>query len=67
MRALGMRRTLDFLRIRPPAEAVMLGRAVGGCAQNLRALGARGDFRSVYARLLERTAPRASQEARSQG
>ncbi|REG27921.1 putative unusual protein kinase regulating ubiquinone biosynthesis (AarF/ABC1/UbiB family) [Archangium gephyra] len=67
MRALGLRRTLDFLRIRPPAEAVMLGRAVGGCAQNLRALGARGDFRSVYARLLERMAPRVAQEARSQG
>jgi predicted unusual protein kinase regulating ubiquinone biosynthesis (AarF/ABC1/UbiB family) len=54
MRALGLRRTLDFLRVRPPAEAVMLGRAVGGCAQNLRALGARGDFRSIYSRLIER-------------
>jgi predicted unusual protein kinase regulating ubiquinone biosynthesis (AarF/ABC1/UbiB family) len=54
MRALGLRRAGDFLRVRPPAEAVMLGRAVGGCAQNLRALGARGDFRSVYLRLLER-------------
>jgi predicted unusual protein kinase regulating ubiquinone biosynthesis (AarF/ABC1/UbiB family) len=57
MRALGLRRARDFLRIRPPAEAVMLGRAVGGCAQNLRALGARGDFRTVYLRLLERTPP----------
>jgi predicted unusual protein kinase regulating ubiquinone biosynthesis (AarF/ABC1/UbiB family) len=55
MRALGLRRASDFLRVRPPAEAVMLGRAVGGCAQNLRALGARGDFRAVYLRLLERT------------
>jgi predicted unusual protein kinase regulating ubiquinone biosynthesis (AarF/ABC1/UbiB family) len=54
MRALGLTRTVDFLRVRPPAEAVMLGRAVGGCAQNLRALGARGDFRSVYLRLVER-------------
>jgi predicted unusual protein kinase regulating ubiquinone biosynthesis (AarF/ABC1/UbiB family) len=65
MRALGLRRTGDFLRIRPPAEAVMLGRALGGCAQNLRALGARGDFRAVYARLLERRGPPASPEARS--
>jgi predicted unusual protein kinase regulating ubiquinone biosynthesis (AarF/ABC1/UbiB family) len=54
MRALGLSRTRDFLRVRPPAEAVMLGRAVGGCAQNLRALGARGDFRAVYSRLVER-------------
>jgi predicted unusual protein kinase regulating ubiquinone biosynthesis (AarF/ABC1/UbiB family) len=62
MRALGLRRTRDFLRVRPPAETVMLGRAVGGCAQNLRALGARGDFRSLYLRLTEhglREPPRA--------
>ncbi|NMO18126.1 AarF/ABC1/UbiB kinase family protein [Pyxidicoccus fallax] len=57
MRALGLRRTVDFLRVRPPAEAVMLGRAVGGCAQNLRALGARGDVRGLYLRLLERKRP----------
>jgi predicted unusual protein kinase regulating ubiquinone biosynthesis (AarF/ABC1/UbiB family) len=64
MRALGLRRTRDFLRVRPPAEAVMLGRAVGGCAQNLRALGARGDFRSVYSRLVEREIPKSSTGAR---
>ena len=57
MRALGLRRTRDFLRFRPPAETVMLGRAVSGCAQNLRALGARGDFRAAYLRLLERMPP----------
>jgi predicted unusual protein kinase regulating ubiquinone biosynthesis (AarF/ABC1/UbiB family) len=64
MRALGLRRAMDFLRVRPPAEAVMLGRAVGGCAQNLRALGARGDFRTVYKRLVERTNLEASPNAR---
>ncbi|MFP2911574.1 ABC1 kinase family protein [Pyxidicoccus sp. 3LFB2] len=57
MRALGLRRAGDFLRVRPPAEAVMLGRAVAGCAQNLRALGARGDVRAVYQRLIERRRP----------
>lgn len=57
MRALGLRRVRDFLNVRPPPEAVMLGRAVGGCAQNLRALGAKGDVRAVYLRLLERAAP----------
>jgi predicted unusual protein kinase regulating ubiquinone biosynthesis (AarF/ABC1/UbiB family) len=60
MRALGLSRTRDFLRVRPPAEAVMLGRAVGGCAQNLRALGARGDFRAVYSRVVEREIPKSS-------
>ncbi len=64
MRALGLRRTVDFLRVRPPAEAVMLGRAVGGCAQNLRALGARGDFRAVYTRLVEREISEGAPEAR---
>ncbi len=54
MRALGLRRAGDFLRLRPPADAVMLGRAVSGCAQNLRALGARGEVRAVYLKLLQR-------------
>ncbi|QSQ24777.1 AarF/ABC1/UbiB kinase family protein [Pyxidicoccus parkwayensis] len=57
MRALGLRRTKDFLRVRPPAEAVMLGRAVSGCAQNLRALGARGEVRAVYLKMLQRRRP----------
>jgi predicted unusual protein kinase regulating ubiquinone biosynthesis (AarF/ABC1/UbiB family) len=57
MRALGVRRTGDFLRVRPPPEAVMLGRAVAGCAQNLRALGARGDVRAVYRKLVARRRP----------
>jgi predicted unusual protein kinase regulating ubiquinone biosynthesis (AarF/ABC1/UbiB family) len=52
LRALVRRHGRDALRIRPPAEGAMFARAVGGCAQNLRALGARGDFRAVYAALL---------------
>lgn len=38
--------------IRPPKESVQFYRAVGGLTQNLEALGARGDFRGVYAELL---------------
>ncbi|MBS2026973.1 MAG: AarF/ABC1/UbiB kinase family protein [Deltaproteobacteria bacterium] len=52
MRALVARRGKDVLRIRPPAEGVMFARAIGGCAQNLRALAARGDFRAVFEGLL---------------
>ncbi|WP_257457421.1 ABC1 kinase family protein [Archangium lipolyticum] len=37
-----------FLKIRPPAEAVMFFRSTGGLAQNLRLIGARGDFRAVF-------------------
>lgn len=42
----------QFLRIRPPAEGVMFFRAFGGLQQNLRLLGARGDFRPFYRSLL---------------
>jgi predicted unusual protein kinase regulating ubiquinone biosynthesis (AarF/ABC1/UbiB family) len=42
-----------FLKIRPPAEAVMFFRAAGGLSQNLKLLGAKGDFRKVYAELAE--------------
>lgn len=52
VRALIASRSADFLRIRPPAEGVMFARAIGGCAQNLRALGAEGDFRAIYRSLL---------------
>ena len=41
-----------FLKIRPPAEGVMFIRAFGGLQQNLRLLGARGDFRPFYRGLL---------------
>lgn len=42
-----------FLKVRPPAEAVMFFRSVGGLGHNLKALGARGDFRAVYEELGE--------------
>jgi predicted unusual protein kinase regulating ubiquinone biosynthesis (AarF/ABC1/UbiB family) len=40
-----------FLKIRPPAEAVMFFRSTGGLSQNLRAIGAKGNFRAVYEEL----------------
>lgn len=52
LKALVARHGRDALRIRPPAEGALFARAIGGCAQNLRALKARGDFRAVYASLL---------------
>ncbi|WNG33191.1 AarF/ABC1/UbiB kinase family protein [Archangium violaceum] len=42
------RNATRFLKIRPPAEAVMFFRSTGGLAQNLRLIGAQGDFRRVY-------------------
>jgi len=42
----------QFLKIRPPAEGVMFIRAFGGLQQNLRLLGAHGDFRPFYRSLL---------------
>ncbi|ATB30692.1 ABC1 kinase family protein [Melittangium boletus] len=37
-----------FLKIRPPAEGVLFFRSTGGLIQNLRLIGAEGDFRRVY-------------------
>jgi predicted unusual protein kinase regulating ubiquinone biosynthesis (AarF/ABC1/UbiB family) len=51
VRALFARNAAKFLKIRPPSEAVMFFRALGGCSQNLRLLAARGDFRAVYQEL----------------
>jgi predicted unusual protein kinase regulating ubiquinone biosynthesis (AarF/ABC1/UbiB family) len=51
-RELAVRRRLELLRLRPPAEGVMFARAIAGCAQNLRALGAHGPFRAVYRELV---------------
>jgi predicted unusual protein kinase regulating ubiquinone biosynthesis (AarF/ABC1/UbiB family) len=42
-----------LLRIRPPAEAVQFFRATGGLTQNLRLVGARGDFRAVHQELMD--------------
>jgi predicted unusual protein kinase regulating ubiquinone biosynthesis (AarF/ABC1/UbiB family) len=52
MRAVAMRYSKEILHIRPPAEALMFGRAIGGCSQNLRALRAPGNFRAIYRELL---------------
>ncbi len=51
-RKLLARHAVQFLKIRPPAEGVMFLRAFGGLQQNLRLLGARGDFRPFYRSLL---------------
>ena len=51
-RKLFARRAPEFLKVRPPAEGVMFIRAFGGLQQNLRLLGARGDFRPFYRSLL---------------
>jgi predicted unusual protein kinase regulating ubiquinone biosynthesis (AarF/ABC1/UbiB family) len=42
------RNAARFLKVRPPAEAVMFFRSTGGLAQNLRLIGAHGDFRRVF-------------------
>jgi predicted unusual protein kinase regulating ubiquinone biosynthesis (AarF/ABC1/UbiB family) len=39
---------IKMLKLRPPPEAVMFFRATGGLQQNLRLLGAAGDFKTVY-------------------
>ena len=43
--ALKRAHTFDLMRIRPPAEALLFWRAMGGLSHNLRALKASGDFR----------------------
>ncbi|WNG45943.1 AarF/ABC1/UbiB kinase family protein [Archangium minus] len=45
---LKLRYPLDLIRIRPPAESLMVGRAMAGLLQNLRALKVRGDFRPFF-------------------
>jgi hypothetical protein len=41
-----------MLKVRPPPEVVMFMRAVGGLSQNLKLLGAVGDFAAIYRELL---------------
>ena len=43
---------LDLLRIRPPAEAILVARALAGLLQNLRVLKVRGDFRPLFRELV---------------
>ena len=42
-----------LLKIRPPAEAVMFFRSIGGLGQNLKLIGAEGPFRGVYRELAQ--------------
>lgn len=43
----------QFLKLRPPAESVLFVRSAGGLAQNLKLLGAQGNFRAVYQELVD--------------
>ncbi len=52
-RALFLKNATRIGSIRPPREGVMFFRAIGGMNQNLETLGAKGDFRAVYAELSE--------------
>ncbi|MCP3058972.1 AarF/ABC1/UbiB kinase family protein [Myxococcus sp. K38C18041901] len=47
------RNAARFLKIKPPPEAVMFFRSTGGLAQNLRLIGASGDFRGVFLEMAE--------------
>jgi len=42
-----------LMKLRPPADSLMFFRAFGGQGQNLRALGATGNFAPIYARVFE--------------
>ncbi|HYV45478.1 MAG TPA: AarF/ABC1/UbiB kinase family protein [Myxococcaceae bacterium] len=57
LRALKSTRFRQLLKFRPPAEGLLFFRAVAGCVMNLRAIGARGEFRAVFEEL-EALAPR---------
>lgn len=43
---------LELLRIRPPPESLLVGRALAGLLQNLRALRVRGDFRPTLRQIV---------------
>lgn len=46
--ALKNRAVLDLARMRPPPEAILFYRAIGGLSYNLRSLKASGDFRPFF-------------------
>ncbi len=48
LNALKLRHPLDLLRVRPPAEALLFFRALGGIRQTLYRLKAAGDFRPFF-------------------
>jgi len=51
LRALKGTHFMRLIKFRPPAEGLLFFRAVAGCMMNLRAIGARGDFRPVFEEL----------------
>jgi predicted unusual protein kinase regulating ubiquinone biosynthesis (AarF/ABC1/UbiB family) len=55
MRNFGRANGLRLLKIRPPHEGILYFRALGGLVQNLRRLGATGNFRKIHQELLEMT------------
>jgi predicted unusual protein kinase regulating ubiquinone biosynthesis (AarF/ABC1/UbiB family) len=63
LRAHFARHATRFLKIRPPTEAVMFFRALGGLSQNLRLLRGRGNFRAAYLELEELIAAHPSRAA----
>jgi predicted unusual protein kinase regulating ubiquinone biosynthesis (AarF/ABC1/UbiB family) len=52
-RKLAAERAGDFLKLRPPSEGVLFVRSAGGLAQNLKLLGAKGNYREVYEVLVD--------------
>ncbi|HEY8209704.1 MAG TPA: AarF/ABC1/UbiB kinase family protein [Myxococcaceae bacterium] len=51
LRALKTTRFRQLLKFRPPPDGLLFFRAVAGCVMNLRAIGARGEFRKVFEEL----------------
>ena len=52
VRELYARNVGKAMKIRPPADSIFFYRAVTGLGQNLKSIGARGDFRSILRELL---------------
>lgn len=52
MANLKLRYPLELLKVKPPAEALLVGRGLAGVLQNLRALEAYGDLRPVMREIL---------------
>lgn len=46
--ALKLKYPVELFRFRPPAEAILVGRALAGLLQNLKALKAKGDLRPLF-------------------
>lgn len=59
MAALKLRYPLELLRVKPPAESLLVGRGVAGILQNLQTLKVKGDLRPFFLAALD--------ELRSQG